>query len=111
MALAQIELKQGNSYVRGGKIYLKGQRITSTDAREIAWAKACGFMQVLDLEAAAREAERAHQAMLAAAKQAGLVLPPKGGKKPKASRVEEEAVPSEEELFPAADDELADGDE
>lgn len=110
MALAQIELKQSNSYVRGGKTYLKGQRITSTDPREIAWAKTCGFMQVLDLEAAARAAEKAHQEMLAAAKAAGVSLAPKGAKKPKA-KVEEGPEPSEADLFPVDQDELSDGDE
>lgn len=113
MALAQLELKQGSTYTRAGKTYVRGQRVTSTDAREIAWAKACGFMQVLDLEAAAREAERARAALEAAAKAAGVPTPKIGGggkgKKGKATSKPEPEAPTEEELFPPEDD-LDDGD-
>lgn len=51
MAHAKITLKGCNSYtLAGGRTYQKDKTVDSTDPREIAAARACGFFTVLDLE-------------------------------------------------------------
>lgn len=57
MALAQITLTGCSTYTKGGKTFRKDVAQTSTDPREIAWAKANGHFMVLDLEAEKKAVE------------------------------------------------------
>lgn len=74
MALAKIILLHAHTYTRGTKTYKKDQPVTTTDVKEIAFAKSNGYFMVADLEAerAALDAEIAkHKAAETAATNKG----------------------------------------
>lgn len=51
MALAKITLLGCATYTHAGKTYKKNAPVTTSNAREIAWAETNGFFMVVDLEA------------------------------------------------------------
>jgi hypothetical protein len=105
MALAYIDLKLGKTYTRGAtnKVYIQGQRVTSSDPKEIKWAKNSGFFSVVDLEEAANELKRLKAGIKQAAKASN------GGRADPAPP-EEEDVPDPFEDIPAEDTEDAEVD-